>query len=707
MRTIYRPVLCALSLLMALAGCRGDVTTPGAGLQPKPKPLGLVEVTISGIGSSVMRASASVPSLPASPAGPRYSLSAPTNADASGNGSIQLDPLGSGSFTEGARGSGGVRYIWATFRLRNAQSDGTAYDTPRRNLTFFAVETGGTIQQTAISALQRFDGSAGDASIAAGILPTGAVVQNPATGVRTSASADVLQVLTEAEAGAVATPAGVSSVLPYGFVVRNASDGSRTLPASPAAGQYDGLVTFAFKIPLQAASAADPFTVSAMFLAEDDSETRITQSLEEQTPAGEAAFLARASAIGASMKTVLPGSTYSADAATTRTVCSVRTAGASGSPSAYLIQRGVSSIALNDPFPSWPLWAGGSVARDLAPITRDASGNAVTDVPVQWSFGTAGVLAPWGGRGVRMLVRRDRARGTVGAEACGVSSVSVTLDASGFGPLASGDDHSLALKSDGTAVGWGDNRYGQTNVPTGLNGVVQVAARGYHSVALNSTGTAAAWGNNDSGETNVPSGLGGVVQVHAGGHYSAALKSDGTVVAWGKNDYGQTTVPAGLVNVVQIAGGTFHVLALKGDGTVVGWGYNQYGQANAPAGLTGVVQVAAGYAHSLALKSDGTVVAWGANQYRQSSVPAGLTGVVQVAAGLFHSLALKSDGTVVAWGNNNWGQKTVPAGLGGVVQVAGGFRHSVALKSDGTVVAWGDNSYGQTNVPAGLVATVP
>ncbi len=38
--------------------------------------------------------------------------------------------------------------------------------------------------------------------------------------------------------------------------------------------------------------------------------------------------------------------------------------------------------------------------------------------------------------------------------------------------------------SPGTVVAWGDNTYGQTNVPAGLSNVTAIAAGGYHTVAL-------------------------------------------------------------------------------------------------------------------------------------------------------------------------------------------------------------------------------
>jgi alpha-tubulin suppressor-like RCC1 family protein len=432
----------------------------------------------------------------------------------------------------------------------------------------------------------------------------------------------------------------------------------------------------------------------------------VTQSLEEQTPAGEAAFLARAQALGASMKTVLPGmGSYWGEPSSTRTVCSVRTAGPSATPAGYLVQAPVASVSFASPgpFATLPLWAGGSMARALDFAAWDGSGNRLPDVPAQLSIGQAGVLTTWGSGGVRMLPRRDRSNTIVSATACGHTTASMHVRASGYSPLAGGNFHSLALRADGTVAAWGQNQSGQSSVPPGLTDAVQVAAGYLHSLALRTDGTVVGWGY----YYPAPEVLRDVVQVAAGGTHSLALRTDGTVRAWGLNQHGQASVPPGLTDVVQVAAGDLHSLALRADGTVVAWGNNGEGQIDVPPGLTDVVQVAAGGRHSLALKADGTVVAWGLNTDGQASVPAGLTDVVQVAGGTWHSLALNADGTVVAWGQNSGGKTSVPAELTDVVQVAAGGDHSVAIRADGTVVAWGYNSNGQTTVPDPLITAVP
>ena len=254
----------------------------------------------------------------------------------------------------------------------------------------------------------------------------------------------------------------------------------------------------------------------------------------------------------------------------------------------------------------------------------------------------------------------------------------------------------------GSVVAWGDNTYGETTLPKGLENVVQLSSRGLHSLALLSNGTVAAWGWNGYGQSTVPSTVTNIVQVAAGTSFSLALKANGTVMAWGDNSLGQTTVPAVLTNTVQISSGSDHALALRSDGTVAAWGWNGYGQTTIPTDATNVMQVAAGYFHSVVLKGDGTVEAWGDDSYGETDVPPGLSNVVRIATGLNHTLALRNDGTVAAWGWDNAGQIDVPSGLTGVSQIAAGGNTSFAVTTNGTLVTWGDNSCGQRKPPTGI-----
>ena len=128
-------------------------------------------------------------------------------------------------------------------------------------------------------------------------------------------------------------------------------------------------------------------------------------------------------------------------------------------------------------------------------------------------------------------------------------------------------EYYLALKNDGTVVQW-DNRNGKTYMP-GISNVVAIAAGAVHNLALKKNGTVIGWGFDQDGETDIPSGLSNVVAIAASGNdfpasgFSLALKRDGTVVAWGRMGYNQpATVPAGLSNVVAISAGGGVCLAI-------------------------------------------------------------------------------------------------------------------------------------------------
>jgi alpha-tubulin suppressor-like RCC1 family protein len=269
-----------------------------------------------------------------------------------------------------------------------------------------------------------------------------------------------------------------------------------------------------------------------------------------------------------------------------------------------------------------------------------------------------------------------------------------------------------ATADSGAAVAFGDNTNGRTNAPPLPAGMTYTAAAtgNFHTVLLRSDGTVAAFGGNTAGQTNVPPLPAGMTYtaLAAGLFHTVLLRSDGTVTAFGDNAIGQIDVPAlpAGVTYTAIAANNYNTVLLRSDGTVAAFGNNGLGQTDVPALPAGTtyIGVAAGGLHTVLLRSDGTVVAFGYNGAGQADVPALPAGVTYTAAaaGGVHTVLLRSDGTVAAFGDNTVGQTTVPALPAGVTYTAAaaGSNHTVLLRSDGTVAAFGYDNLGQTTVPA-------
>ncbi len=253
-----------------------------------------------------------------------------------------------------------------------------------------------------------------------------------------------------------------------------------------------------------------------------------------------------------------------------------------------------------------------------------------------------------------------------------------------------GSAYDLALRADGTVLGWGRDPDGAAAPPDGLDDVIGIDTGAGFSVALRKDGSVVAWGSNSTGQLDVPGDLGRVTAVSAGGFagtagqacgFALALQADGTVVRWGSEPAdgscaGQLGAaldpPAGLDDVVAIAAGNRHALALRADGSVVGWGQNGAGQAQPPAGLHDVVAIAAGSDHSLALTADGTVLGWGV--WGESGPPA-VDDATAIAASR-GDVILRRDGSIFLWTGYTWGDQ--PTG-DDYVAIAAGYEHGAAI----------------------------
>ena len=281
--------------------------------------------------------------------------------------------------------------------------------------------------------------------------------------------------------------------------------------------------------------------------------------------------------------------------------------------------------------------------------------------------------------------------------------------------IATGLNHTVGLKTDGTVVAVGDNGHGQCDVGSWAD-IVAVSAGAWHTVGLKADGTVVAVGDNDYGQCNVDSWT-DIVAVSTDFLHTVGLKADGTVMAVGDGRDGKCDVDD-WSNIMAVSAGVCHTVGLRADGTVIAVGDNDYGQCNV-SGWTDIVAVSAGNYHTVGLKSDGTVVSAGDNKYSRGNVGS-WKNIVAVSAGENRTVGLKGDGTVVTVGLNNYDQYDDVEGWSNIVAISGKNSHTVGLRADGTVVAAGartsgtagtityiNNNYGQFNVGSWANIKVP
>ena len=304
--------------------------------------------------------------------------------------------------------------------------------------------------------------------------------------------------------------------------------------------------------------------------------------------------------------------------------------------------------------------------------------------------------------------------------------------------VATGGDHTVALRSDGTLWSWGLSVYGQLGDGTYSTDVYNFTALLHKSIPVQ-VGTDNDW-----------------VSVAASDYYTLALKSDGTMWEWGDNtlgSFGHPDITGGPYtnkpkqigrdhDWVNISAGAWHSLALKSDGTLWAWGENGAGcfgngQAGGNPGADEVepvqcsgkensdwVSISASARFSVGLKSDGSLWSWGDNERGQLGLGyQGGTHLIPfqiiigkdydwttISTGGDHTLALKSNGTLWSWGHNSNGQ----LGIGGTpgtysyklspeyviskdawINIMGGGAHSAGLNASGELWNWGSNYTGQ------------
>jgi alpha-tubulin suppressor-like RCC1 family protein len=250
--------------------------------------------------------------------------------------------------------------------------------------------------------------------------------------------------------------------------------------------------------------------------------------------------------------------------------------------------------------------------------------------------------------------------------------------------ISTGTNFSQGIRQNGTAWGWGSGSSGKlgdgtivdksspVSVIGGFTDWCQLSVGNSHTNALRSTGSAWGWGFNNCGQigdgtvttrTSPVSVVGGFTdwcQISSGNYFSLAVRQNGTAWGWGCNGEGRL-----------------------GDNTVV----NKSSPVSVVGDFTDWCQTSAGDKSSLAVRQNGTAWAWGCatsgrlgdntavSKSSPVSVVGGFTDWCQVSAGVSHSLALRTNGTAWGWGANGSGQLGTnnTTSRSSPVSVVGGF----------------------------------
>jgi alpha-tubulin suppressor-like RCC1 family protein len=231
------------------------------------------------------------------------------------------------------------------------------------------------------------------------------------------------------------------------------------------------------------------------------------------------------------------------------------------------------------------------------------------------------------------------------------SPVSVVGGFTDWIQVSAGGAHSLGIRANGTAWAWGNNNSGQlgddsitassspVSVAGGFTDWIQVSAGSAHSLGVRANGSAWGWGSNvfrqlgdttattKSSPVSVVGGFTDWIQVSAGGDHSLGVRANGTAWAWGINTSGQlgdttattksspVSVVGGFTDWIQVSAGSDHSLGVRANGTAWAWGANTFGRlgdntatarsspVSVVGGFTDWIQVSAGNSHSLGVKS--------------------------------------------------------------------------------------------------------
>lgn len=252
--------------------------------------------------------------------------------------------------------------------------------------------------------------------------------------------------------------------------------------------------------------------------------------------------------------------------------------------------------------------------------------------------------------------------------------------------IATGYEHTVALKSDGTVIATGTNENGECNVSEWKD-IISVYASEYRTIGLKADGSVCVAGKLFTNKSL--STLSNTTSIDVAFGVIAGIKGDGQAVVVGTSSAGATNV-SDWNNIVAISTSGSHTAGVKSDGTVIAIGDNRFGQCDVN-DWTDIVDVATSNNQTVGLKSDGTIITT-LKDDEGNTIEIEWVDIASIDIVGNDIFGIKADGTVVTTGGWDVSEWT------GIVDISCSSSHIVGLKVDGTLVAEGSELYGMCDV---------
>ena len=419
----------------------------------------------------------------------------------------------------------------------------------------------------------------------------------------------------------------------------------------------------------------------------------------------------------------------------------------------------------------------GATANSVPAPAKVIGLNDATDVTAgHWhtcALRSTGEISCWG---------RNR-DGQLGNDDIGVDSY-VPVPVAGISDAVSvsaDGEHTCAAHATGEVSCWGDSWQGELGngesgpgaesaVPVKVSGIadaVAVASGHDHTCALREGGKVSCWGNNEQGQVgNDKDFIDGVrdgsfitrpdevvslddaIAITAGDAFSCAVRETGEIFCWGNNSAGQQgngetffsnpfpVSVSGIDDAVGVAAGSSHTCAVRQSGAVSCFGANIFGELGdgqsdlftseqvKVVSIDDAVAVSSSARHSCVVHATGEVSCWGSRWKGESGDAAtgdsppvpikidGITDATEITAGRLISCAVRENGETPCWGTlfvndftenddgeispvPNASQARAALGVERIIEIEAEGEHVCGLHEDGTITCAGLNVFGQ------------